>query len=90
MRLLDAVAQSVGFMGPVFSVAFLVPLIVGISSATGNGAGTGASLSVLLAAIGVIGIGWIVAEYSRRIQAAGSLYAYVTDGLGPRLGAAAG
>ncbi len=90
LRLLDAVAQSVGFMGPVFSVAFLVPLIVGISSATGNGAGTGASLSVLLAAIGVIGIGWIVAEYSRRIQAAGSLYAYVTDGLGPRLGAAAG
>ena len=30
LRLLDAVAQSVGFMGPVFSVAFLVPLIVGI------------------------------------------------------------
>jgi amino acid transporter len=90
LSLLDAVAQSVGFMGPVFSVAFLVPLIVGITSATGNGAGTGAALSVVLAGIGIIGIGWIVAEYARRIQAAGSLYTYVSDGFGPRIGAAAG
>ncbi len=90
LRLLDAIAQSVGFMGPVFSVAFLVPLIVGITSATGNGAGTGAALSVVLAGIGIIGIGWIVAEYTRRIQAAGSLYSYVSDGFGPKVGAAAG
>ncbi len=90
MTLLDAVAQSVGFMGPVFSVAFLVPLIVGITSATGNGAGTGAALSVVLAGIGIIGVGWIVAEYTRRIQAAGSLYTYVSDGLGNKVGAAAG
>lgn len=90
LTLLDAIAQSVGFMGPVFSIAFLVPLVVGISSATGNGAGNGAALSVVLAAIGVIGLGWIIAEYSRKIQAAGSLYTYVTDGLGGRVGAAAG
>jgi amino acid transporter len=90
LTLLDAVAQSVGFMGPVFSVAFLVPLIVGITSATGNGAGTGAALSVVLAGIGIIGVGWIVAEYTRRIQAAGSLYTYVSDGLGSKVGAAAG
>ncbi len=90
LTLLDAVAQSVGFMGPVFSVAFLVPLIVGITSATGNGAGTGAALSVVLAGIGIIGVGWIVAEYTRRIQAAGSLYTYVSDGLGNKVGAAAG
>jgi amino acid transporter len=77
-------------MGPVFSVAFLVPLIVGITSATGNGAGTGAALSVVLAGIGIIGVGWIVAEYTRRIQAAGSLYTYVSDGLGNKVGAAAG
>ena len=90
LTLIDAIAQSVGLMGPVFSIAFLVPLVVGLSSASGNGAGNAAALSVLIAAIGVIGLGWIVAEYTRKIQAAGSLYDYVTDGLGGRVGSAAG
>lgn len=90
LRLIDAVAQSVGFMGPVFSIAFLVPLVMGLTSATGNGAGVAAPLSVLIAAIGVLGFGWIVSEYARRIHAAGSLYDYVTEGLGQRVGGAAG
>jgi amino acid transporter len=88
LTLLDVVAQSIGFIGPVFSIAFLVPLLVGIIS--GKGAGTAAPLSVLIGAIGVFALGWIVAQYTRKIQAAGSLYDYVTDGLGSRLGAAAG
>jgi amino acid transporter len=70
--LVDAVAQSVGFMGPVFVMAFLVPLLVGLNAA-GKGAGAAAPLSVLIAGVGVLGLGWIVAEYARRIQAAGSL-----------------
>jgi amino acid transporter len=90
LTLVDAVAQSVGFMGPVFSMAFLVPLIVGIISATQKGAGVAAPLSVLIAGIGVLAVAWIVAEYAKRIQAAGSLYDYVTDGLGQRVGAASG
>jgi amino acid transporter len=89
LTLIDAVAQSIGFMGPVFSIAFLVPLLVGLN-ASGKGAGVAAPLSVLIAAIGVLGLGWTVAQYARRIHAAGSLYDYVTDGLGPRVGAAAG
>ena len=89
LTLIDAVAQSVGFMGPVFSVAFLVPLLVGLN-ASGKGAGAAAPLSAALAAIGVLGLGWIVAEYAKRIHSAGSLYDYVTDGLGGRVGAAAG
>lgn len=89
LTLLDAIAQSVGFMGPVFSIAFLVPLLVGLN-ASGKGAGVAAPLAVLLAAIGVLALGWIVAAYARRIHAAGSLYDYVTDGLGGRVGAAAG
>jgi amino acid transporter len=89
LTLVDAVAQSVGFMGPVFSIAFLVPLLVGMN-ASGKGAGAAAPLAVIIAAIGVLGIGWIVAEYAKRIHAAGSLYDYVTDGLGNRIGAAAG
>ena len=35
LTLVDVVAQSVGFMGPVFSAAFLIPLIVGVISASG-------------------------------------------------------
>jgi len=89
LKLPDAVAQSIGFMGPVFSIAFLVPLLVGVNAAS-QGAGGAAPLAVLLAAIGILGLGWIVSEYAKRIHAAGSLYDYVTDGLGSRVGAAAG
>ncbi len=90
LTLIDTVAQSVGLMGPVFSIAFLVPLVVGIVSASGKGAGTAAPLAVVIASVGVLGLGWIIAEYTRKIQAAGSLYDYVTDGLGGRVGSAAG
>jgi amino acid transporter len=90
LSLVDVVAQSVGFMGPVFSAAFIIPLIVGIISATGKGAGVAAPLSVLLAGVGVFALGWIVAQYAKRIHAAGALYDYVSNGLGQTLGAAAG
>ncbi|BBC29791.1 hypothetical protein SGFS_010850 [Streptomyces graminofaciens] len=90
LSLTDVVAQSVGFMGPVFSVSILLPQLVGITTATGNGAGAAAPLAVLIGTIGMLAIGWIVAAYARRIHAAGSLYNYVTDGFGARLGAAAG
>lgn len=90
LTLVDVVAQSVGFMGPVFSIAFLVPLVVGLISATGNGAGGAAPFAVLIASGGILAIAWIVSEYAKRIQAAGALYDYVTDGLGQRIGAAAG
>lgn len=89
LTLVDAIAQSVGFMGPVFSIAFLVPLLVGLN-ASGKGAGTAAALSVIIAAVGVLGLGWIIAQYAKRIHAAGSLYDYVSDGLGARAGTASG
>jgi amino acid transporter len=90
LRLPDVVAQSVGFMGPVFSSAFVIPLVVGVVSASGKGGGVAAPLSVLIAAVGVFAIGWIVSSYAREIHAAGSLYDYVSRGLGERLGVAAG
>ena len=89
LSLVDVVAQSVGFMGPVFSAAFLIPLIAGLN-ATGKGAGIGTPFAIILAAIGTFAMGWIVAEYAKRIHAAGSLYDYVTNGLGERTGALAG
>jgi hypothetical protein len=50
LSLMDVVAQSVGFMGPVYSAAFLIPLIAGVS-ASGKGAGVATPFAVLLAAI---------------------------------------
>ena len=89
LSLIDVLAQSVGFMGPVFSAAFIIPLIIGVNAAA-RGAGTSAPLAVLLAAVGVFALGWIVAQYAKRIHAAGSLYDYVSNGLGRTTGAGAG
>jgi amino acid transporter len=89
LSLIDVLAQSVGFMGPVFSAAFIIPLIIGVNFAA-RGAGTSAVLAVIIAGIGVFALGWIVAQYAKRIHAAGSLYDYVSEGLGSTLGASAG
>jgi amino acid transporter len=90
LSLPDVIAQSVGFMGPIFSSAFVIPLVVGVISASGKGGGVAAPLSVIIAAIGVFALGWIVTQYAREIHSAGSLYDYVTRGLGKRVGTAAG
>ena len=89
LTLIDVLAQSVGFMGPVFSAAFIIPLIIGFNF-SGRGAGISTPLAVLLAGIGTFALGWIVAQYAKRIHAAGSLYDYVSAGLGRTVGAAAG
>ena len=90
LSLPDVVAQSVGFLGPVFSSAFLIPLVAGIISASGKGGGVASPISVIIAAVGVFALGWVVSRYARRIHAAGSLYDYVAEGLGRRAGVAAG
>ena len=89
LKLVDVVAQSVGLIGPVFSAAFLIPLIAGFGF-SGEGAGIATPFAVILATIGVLGLGWIVAQYAKRVHAAGSLYDYVTMGLGTRIGGWAG
>ncbi len=89
LKLVDVVAQSVGLIGPVFSAAFLIPLIAGFGF-SGEGAGIATPFAVILAAIGVLALGWIVAQYAKRVHAAGSLYDYVTMGLGSRIGGWAG
>ncbi len=90
LSLPDVIAQSVGFMGPVFSSAFVIPLVVGVISASGKGGGIASPISVLIAAVGVFALGWIVSSYVKEIHAAGSLYDFVTRGLGERVGTAAG
>jgi amino acid transporter len=89
LKLIDVVAQSVGLIGPVFSAAFLIPLIAG-TGFSGEGAGVATPFAVILAAIGTLALGWIVAQYAKRVHAAGSLYDYVTMGFGSRVGGWAG
>ncbi len=89
LTLTDAVAQSVGFMGPVFVVAFIIGLVVGAGPA-GRGAGAATPVAIILAAIGVAALGWIISRYASRIAAAGSLYDYVTHGFGEQVGFVAG
>src|SRR5262249_21223545 len=90
LSLPDVIAQSLGFIGRVFSSAFVIPLVIGVISASGKGGGVASPISVILAAVGVFALGWIVSNYAREIHAAGSLYDYVTRGLGERVGTAAG
>jgi amino acid transporter len=82
-------AQSVGFMGPVFSVAALLPLMVGLS-ATGRGAGAATPIALIIAGIGIFGAGWVIAQYAKRIHLCGSLYEYICDTFGPGVGIVAG
>jgi hypothetical protein len=43
LTLPDVIAQSVGFMGPVFSSAFVIPLVIGFASTFVNRASRSAS-----------------------------------------------
>ncbi|MFD1538921.1 APC family permease [Nonomuraea guangzhouensis] len=85
LSLLGVLTQSIGFLGPVFSIAALMPLVVGLS-ATGRGAGVATPAAILIAAVGMAGVGWIIAQYAKRIHLCGSLYDYVSLSAGPRAG----
>jgi amino acid transporter len=89
LSLLDVIAQAVGFIGPVFASAFFIPTIAG-ASFSGHGAGVATPISIILAGIGMIAVGWIISRFAKRIHAAGSLYDYVTDGFGRQAGFVAG
>jgi amino acid transporter len=89
LSLPDVVAQSVGYMGPVFSGAFFIPTIVGLS-VTGHGAGIASPFAILITAIGMLALAWIISRYAKRIHAAGALYDYVSAGFGRPAGLFAG
>jgi amino acid transporter len=89
LSLPDVVAQSVGYMGPVFSGTFFIPAIAGLGFA-GKGAGIATPVAILLTAIGMLGLAWIISRYAKRIHAAGALYDYVGEGFGKPVGLFAG
>jgi amino acid transporter len=89
LSLPDVVAQSVGYMGPVFSGTFFIPTIIGLS-VTGKGAGIASPFAILITAVGMLALAWIISRYAKRIHAAGALYDYVSAGFGRPAGLFAG
>jgi amino acid transporter len=85
LSFIDVIAQSVGFMGPVFGAILLLITVVGANNA-GKGAGLASPLAIIVAAVGVGALGWLVAQYAKRIHAAGALYDYISAGFGERVG----
>jgi amino acid transporter len=85
LSFVDVIAQSVGFMGPVFGAILLLVTVVGANNA-GKGARLASPLAIIVAAIGVGALGWLIAQYAKRIHAAGALYDYVSVGFGERVG----
>lgn len=84
-------AGSVGVLGILFFVLSAQAPLTGIAGASplaialGNGAGAPGAYLVIGVVIIVFAIGFIA--MSRRIQAQGAFYAYVTEGLGRKVGA---
>jgi amino acid transporter len=75
---LHAIGQSLA-LGPMFSVG----IVLGSVSA---GSGWNATLSVLIAGLGVLAIGYSVTVFARRYAGAGAVYEYLTHGAHPALG----
>jgi amino acid transporter len=89
LSLPDVVAQSVGYMGPVFSGTFFIPTIIGLS-VTAKGAGIASPFAIVLTAIGMLALAWIISRFAKRIHSPGALYDYVGEGFGKPAGLFAG
>jgi amino acid transporter len=75
---LHAIGQSLA-LGPMFSVGIVL-------GSVSTGARWNATLSVLIAGLGVLAIGYAVAIFARRFSGAGAVYEYLTHGAHPAVG----
>lgn len=72
----ELAAQAIANIAPTAVVAFTAAAIF-------VGAGRGTLLSIILATIVILCVGYTVATFAKRHASAGSLYTYVSKGLGP-------
>ncbi len=79
----DAFAQSFGFLGPVFSLAFLTNFVAA-------GAGAATPLAMFIAGLGSLAVGYVIASFATRLHAAGAVYNYVIRSVGSLPGFVAG
>jgi amino acid transporter len=79
----DAVAQSLALL----ALTFAVTAAPALAAAT---AGAAVPVAYIIAGLGSLCLGSVIARFGRRIAHAGGLYAYATRGLGPQIGFLAG
>src|SRR3972149_9525175 len=75
----DVVSQSLAFLGPVMSMAFLTGYIA-------IAAGAAVPLAVFLGGLTMVALGYVVAQFASRVHAAGGIYNYAAKALGPETG----
>jgi amino acid transporter len=78
---MHAIGQSLA-IGPMLGVGVL---LAGVANPAG-GAGANAALSVLIASLGVLGLGYAISLFARRYRGAGAIYEYLTHGAHPNVG----
>ena len=79
----DAVAQSLALL----ALTFAVTAAPALAAAT---AGAAVPVAYVIAGLGSLCLGSVIARFGRRIAHAGGLYAYAARGLGPQIGFVAG
>ena len=75
----DVISQSLAFLGPVMSMAFLTGYIA-------IAAGAAVPLAVFLGGLTMIALGYVVSQFASRIHAAGAIYNYAAKAFGPETG----
>jgi amino acid transporter len=83
LSMVEVLSQSIANMAPSAAMA-LNPLLVFAT------AGNGTWLSTAIAVVLMLCVGYCAAQFARRMNSAGSFYVWVTRGLGPASGHAAG
>ena len=79
LGLKDVIAQGISVIAPAMSGAFLTYL-------ASTKAGGATPLAYTLGALAMLCVGGVVARFATRMTSAGSLYTYVSRGLGPTMG----
>ena len=83
LRFPEILAQSVANISPTLTPVVIVPLVFA-------SAGTGTWLAYLFATIGIMLVGANINQFARNSATPGSLYSYVSRGLGVNMGFVAG
>lgn len=76
LRTIDCVAQSLA-VGPILSAAVIGSTLAGLSGGVGP-------FVIVLATVGVLGLGSLVSELAKRFSGTGTVYEYVAHTLGRR------
>ena len=86
--------QAIGLIGVLFltltGAAPMTAMLLNVPVAVGNGTGFGAPASFLVATFVLLLFSVGYAAMARKVTAAGGFYAFISRGLGPRLGMAMG